>query len=128
MVIVRAVATKKSKNNKEKDVQCTSFFVIVAPQSDMQYPLADFEDIEHAYAITVHKSQGSEYPIAVIPLSACAPMLQTRNMLYTAITRARTYVILVGSKQVLENMVNNDSRAVRYSGLAGRICELIPKE
>ncbi len=93
----------------------------------VQYPLSDFEDIEHAYAVTVHKSQGSEYPIAVIPLSACAPMLQTRNMLYTAITRARTYVILVGSKQILENMVNNDSRAVRYSGLARRIKELIQR-
>ncbi|MBQ7011084.1 MAG: ATP-dependent RecD-like DNA helicase [Clostridia bacterium] len=95
---------------------------------EVKYPFSDFEDLDHAYAITVHKSQGSEYPIVVMPLYPCAPMLQTRNMLYTAITRARTYVILVGSRDVLDTMVHNDSRAVRYSGLARRICELVPKE
>lgn len=92
----------------------------------VKYPLGDFEDLELAYAITVHKSQGSEYPIVVMPLYPCAPMLQTRNMLYTALTRARTYVILVGSRDVLDNMVKNDSQTVRYSGLGRRIRELSP--
>jgi len=92
----------------------------------VQYEFSSFEDIDLAYAVTVHKSQGSEYPIVIMPLYPCAPMLQTRNMLYTALTRAKTYVILVGSRDVLANMVNNDSEAVRYSGLCRRIREHMP--
>ena len=91
------------------------------------YDASDFDDIELAYAITVHKSQGSEYPIVVMPVAPCAPMLQTKNMLYTAITRAKNIVILVGSKEILNNMAKNDICDVRYSGLARRIKEYYPE-
>ena len=91
------------------------------------YDASDFDDIELAYAITVHKSQGSEYPIVVMPIAPCAPMLQTKNMLYTAITRAKNIAILVGSKDILKAMAQNDVCDVRYSGLVRRIKEYYPE-
>lgn len=78
---------------------------------------AMLDDIDHAYAITVHKSQGSEYPIVIIPLYQCAPMLLSRNLLYTAVTRASKMVILVGKQTVLAQMIANDRHAVRCTML-----------
>lgn len=78
---------------------------------------AMLDDIDHAYAITVHKSQGSEYPIVIIPLYQCAPMLLSRNLLYTAVTRASKMVILVGKQSVLAQMVGNDRHTVRCTML-----------
>ena len=75
------------------------------------------EDLEHAYAITVHKSQGSEYPIVVLPLTDFAPVLMTRNLLYTAVTRAKDMVVLIGRKEAMRRMVENDQVRVRYTGL-----------
>lgn len=89
----------------------------------VDYDLAAFENLELAYAVTVHKSQGSEYPIVILPAYSCAPMLLTRNMLYTALTRARTYVILVGDADIVRRMVENDTETTRYSGLTARIRE-----
>lgn len=82
---------------------------------DYEYSMLD--ELEHAYAITVHKSQGSEYPVVIIPLYHCAPMLQSRNLLYTAVTRAAQMVILVGDRGVLKNMVENDYHADRCTML-----------
>lgn len=82
-----------------------------------EYNFSDLEELEHAYAITVHKSQGSEYPVVILPLYNCAPMLLTRNLLYTAVTRASKMVILVGRKSVLSTMVSNDRHTTRYTGL-----------
>lgn len=79
------------------------------------------DELEHAYAITVHKSQGSEYPVVIIPLYRCAPMLLTRNLLYTAITRASKMVILVGSPEILETMVGNERKSKRLTALGERI-------
>lgn len=81
------------------------------------YAFSQLDELEHAYAITVHKSQGSEYPVVILPLYNCAPMLLTRNLLYTAVTRASKMVILVGRKSVLTTMVENDRHAARYTGL-----------
>ncbi len=89
----------------------------------VSYDYAAFEDLDLAYAVTVHKSQGSEYPIVVMPVYPCAPLLLTRNMLYTALTRGKDRVILVGSPDVLKIMVENDRQAVRYSGLRERIAD-----
>lgn len=75
------------------------------------------EELEMAYAITVHKSQGSEYPIVVIPMGSAAPMLLSRNLLYTAVTRAQTMVILVGREGILHTMVENNRQSMRYTGL-----------
>lgn len=93
-----------------------------------EYDLAAFENLELAYAVTVHKSQGNEYPIVIFPAYACAPLLQTRNMLYTALTRAQTYVIIVGDADIVRRMTENDAEATRYSGLTARIRERIPTE
>lgn len=82
-----------------------------------QYEFARLEELEHAYAITIHKSQGSEYPIVIMPLYRCAPQLLTRNLLYTAVTRAQKIVILVGTAQVVQTMVENNRLAKRYTGL-----------
>lgn len=83
----------------------------------VDYDFSLLSELELAYAITVHKSQGSEYPIVIIPLYSCAPMLQSRNLLYTAVTRGARIVILVGKKSVLSRMVETNYRAARYTGL-----------
>jgi exodeoxyribonuclease V alpha subunit len=79
------------------------------------------DELELAYAITVHKSQGSEYPVVIIPMYYCAPMLMSRNLLYTAVTRARRMVILVGKPEVPGIMVNNNREILRYTTLCQRI-------
>ena len=81
------------------------------------------DDLELAYAITVHKSQGSEYPVVIIPMYRCPPMLMTRNLLYTAITRARRMVILVGKAEIAARMVDNNREVLRYTTLVARICD-----
>jgi len=85
------------------------------------YDYAAIEELETAFAMTVHKSQGSEFPIAVIPIGRFPPMLANRNLLYTAITRATTAVVLVGRPRMLCAMVDNDSTDRRNSGLAARL-------
>ena len=86
-----------------------------------RYDFTLLDEIEHAYAVTVHKSQGSEYPIVVIPMYSIPPMLRTRNLLYTAITRAKTMVILVGREEVVADMVENNRHSMRYTGLKQRL-------
>jgi exodeoxyribonuclease V alpha subunit len=81
------------------------------------YDFSLMDELEHAYAITVHKSQGSEYPIVIIPLYNHSPKLLTRNLLYTAVTRAQEMVILVGLSDVAQNMVDNNRQVKRYTGL-----------
>ena len=85
------------------------------------YRREQFEELEHAYAITVHKSQGSEYPVVLMPLYYCGTMLQSRNLLYTAVTRAKKMVILVGRADILEYMVKNNRQEVRYTCLSDRL-------
>ncbi len=87
----------------------------------VSYDFSMLEELEHAYAITVHKSQGSEYPVVILPMYSAAPMLLTRNLLYTAVTRAQKMVILVGKKDVVATMVANDRQALRYTGLGRRL-------
>mgnify|MGYP002618802679 CR=1 FL=1 len=83
----------------------------------VKYEFSQTDDLEHAYAITVHKSQGSEYPVVIIPMYRFAPQLMTRNLLYTAVTRAQNMVILVGREDVVMTMVDNNRQALRYTGL-----------
>ena len=91
--------------------------------AEYSYDLLD--EIELAYAITVHKSQGSEYPVVIIPMYACAPMLLTRNLLYTAVTRAKKMVILVGRSDIPKKMVENNRQILRYTTLKHKICDYI---
>ncbi|MBQ8683050.1 MAG: ATP-dependent RecD-like DNA helicase [Clostridia bacterium] len=81
------------------------------------YTKQDAQDLELAYAITVHKSQGSEFDAVVLPLFRNNPHLCYRNLLYTAVTRAKKLLILVGSKDTAQQMINNDRKTLRYTGL-----------
>ena len=83
----------------------------------VQYDFALLDELEHAYAITVHKSQGSEYPVVILPVYRYSAKLMTRNLLYTAVTRAESMVVLVGSEKEVQNMVDNNRRTKRYTGL-----------
>ena len=87
------------------------------------YEFSLLEDLEHAYAITVHKSQGSEYPIVILPMCSAAPMLLSRNLLYTAVTRAQKMVILVGREDIVAEMVANNRQTMRYTGLCEWLTE-----
>ena len=81
------------------------------------------EELELAYAITVHKSQGSEYPAVIIPLLSGPRLLYTRNLLYTAVTRAKKCLTIVGSDTVFQEMIQNKNEQERYTSLAERIRE-----
>jgi len=87
------------------------------------YPFDQLSELEPAWALTVHKAQGSEYKAVVLAASAGAPQLLVRSVLYTAVTRARELLIIVGDRGVVESMVENDRRLRRYSGLRARLAE-----
>lgn len=88
------------------------------------YAFSQLDELELAYAITIHKSQGSEYPAVIIPLLNGPKMLLTRNLLYTAVTRAKSCVTIVGSERMVQLMIDNESEQKRYTSLAQRIIEL----
>ena len=90
----------------------------------VEYSFKQLEELELAYAITIHKSQGSEYPAVVIPTYSGPRMLMTRNLIYTAVTRARACVCLVGLPGVFQQMVDNALEQKRYCGLKDRIREI----
>ncbi len=90
----------------------------------VRYPYAELDEIELAYAITIHKSQGSEYPAVVLPILGGPRVLLNRNLLYTAVTRARSTVCILGSSQTLMSMVENEEQLKRYTGLKDRIIEI----
>ncbi len=94
----------------------------------VNYTAELLEDLTLAYAITVHKSQGSEFPAVILPLLDGAKVLYTRNLLYTAVTRAKTILIIVGTKERISQMVNNNVTDRRYSGLKYRITEMMSDE
>mgnify|MGYP003092007130 FL=1 len=90
----------------------------------VEYPFKELDQLDLAYAITIHKSQGSEYPAVIIPLLTGPRMLMNRNLLYTAVTRARKCVTLVGDEKAFYNMEANVNEQKRYSGLRDRLEEL----
>lgn len=89
----------------------------------VEYPYKLLEELELAYAITIHKSQGSEYPAVVIPLLTGPRMLMNRNLLYTAVTRAKKCVTIVGNDETFQMMIENNAEQRRYSGLKDRLTE-----
>lgn len=91
--------------------------IVYDDEKVVEYPFKLLEELEHAYAITIHKSQGSEYPAVVIPLLGGPRMLMNRNLLYTAVTRAKKCVTLVGSDMCFAEMEQNVMEQTRYSGL-----------
>ena len=85
------------------------------------YDFIQMDEVELSYAITIHKSQGSEYPVVIMPVLNGPPMLMTRNLLYTAVTRAKSLVALVGSMDTVRSMVANNKEVNRYTGLSEKI-------
>ena len=94
----------------------------------VEYDFSQMDEMELAYAITIHKSQGSEYPAVVIPILGGPRMLMNRNLLYTAVTRAKKCVTLVGSKETVYQMIGNVHEQKRYSGLCQRIHDRMLEE
>jgi len=94
-------------------------------QRRVTYPFSQLDEIELAYAITIHKSQGSEYPAVILPLLSGPRMLFNRNLLYTGVTRARKCVTILGSSDTVNQMINNVSQNKRYTSLHDRIKEII---
>ncbi len=94
---------------------------VVFDDRHVTYDFSGLDELELAYAVTVHKSQGSEYPVVILPLYSAPPMLLTRNLLYTAVTRAQKMVILVGREDIAAQMVQNNRQSMRYTGLCARL-------
>ena len=90
----------------------------------VKYSFNNLDELELAYAITVHKSQGSEFPVVIVPMCTFPPMLMCRNLFYTAVTRAKKMVVLVGSKESVARMVSNENEAKRYTGLTEKLLKL----
>ena len=94
----------------------------------VDYPYQSLEDLELAYAVTIHKSQGSEYPAVLLPLLSGPKMLMTRNLLYTAVTRAKSCVVILGSEEAVREMIENQSEQLRFTSLDERIREICGEE
>lgn len=88
---------------------------------EVWYQYSELDQIEHSYAITVHKAQGSEFDVVLMPISQTAPMLLTRNLLYTGMTRARKLLIIIGNKNIIDFMINNVDNKKRNTGLAYKL-------
>ena len=93
-------------------------------QRRVTYPFSLLEELELCYAITIHKSQGSEYPAVILPLMGGPRQLFNRNLLYTGITRAKRCVTILGQSETVREMIANESENRRYSALAARIREM----
>lgn len=102
--------------------QCLT--VIFDENKEVDYPFSSLDEIELAYAVTIHKSQGSEYPAVVLPLLQGPRMLFNRNLLYTAVTRAKKCVTILGSSECVYGMIANERSNVRYCSLVSRIVEV----
>jgi exodeoxyribonuclease V alpha subunit len=123
------------RNNYDKDVYNGDMGIITAVDLEMQkltimmdgraviYDFLELDELVHAFAISVHKSQGSEFPAVVIPMLTSHYMMLQRNLLYTAITRARRLVVLVGQPKAIAMAVRNDQVAARYTGLRSRLLQ-----
>ena len=98
--------------------------VLFDESREVRYPFDQTDELDLAYALTIHKSQGSEYPAVVLPLNGGPRMLMNRNLLYTAVTRAKTCVVVVGSPECFLQMIENVSEQKRYSGLLWQLRDL----
>ena len=103
------------------DPERNTLTVLFDEDKEVEYEAGDLESLEPAYCLSVHKSQGSEFPVIVMPVTGGPPMLLTRNLLYTAMTRAKSMVVLVGSEEIIRRMVENNHVARRYTTLAFRL-------
>jgi exodeoxyribonuclease V alpha subunit len=95
--------------------------VLTDEEESVDYAFDELDELAHAYAVTIHRSQGSEYPAVVIPLTTGSWMMLRRNLLYTAITRAKKLVVLVGSRRALAVAVRTAGAGRRHTGLTHRL-------
>jgi len=102
-------------------VKDRTMIVIFDDERECEYTFSDLDKLDLAYAVTVHKSQGCEFPIIIMPVCHFAPQLMCRNLLYTAVTRAKTLVVLVGNKDTVSVMINNNDEKKRFTGLCSKI-------
>lgn len=109
---------------KEINEYAQTVLVEFEEQRRVTYSFSQMEEVELAYAITIHKSQGSEYPAVIMPLLGGPRMLFNRNLLYTGVTRAKDCVTILGSREVVEEMIENESETKRYTSLDVRIREM----
>ncbi len=113
---------------KDIDIRNQLLTVMFDENKQVDYNFSDLDELELAYAVTIHKSQGSEYPAIIIPILSGPRMLLNRNLLYTAVTRARKCVTLLGSFETISEMIDNDEINARYSGFTDRIGEVFDIE
>lgn len=123
----------QTRNNYDKEVyngdigrvysidQADETLLVEVDGQIIEYTKADVEELVHAFAISVHKSQGAEYPVVVLPVMSQHYMMLQRNLLYTAVTRAKKMVVLVGTRKAIAIAVNNNRVAQRYSALSWRL-------
>ena len=110
---------------KEIDDYNEEVVVLLDDDKEVRYPYNLLDELELSYAVTIHKSQGSEYPAVVMPLFSGPRVLMNRNLLYTAVTRAKNCVVIVGSGRMVESMILNNDEQKRYSSLDVRLNELL---
>lgn len=102
-----------------------NIIIIFDDEREVVYEGVNMEELDLAYAITIHKSQGSEFPVVVMPVFMGPPLLMNRNLFYTGITRAKQLVVLVGMRKAIHSMIRNDKGFERYSGLKWRIMDIM---
>ena len=91
----------------------------------VEYEFNQLDELELAYAVTIHKSQGSEYPVVILPIHSGPPMLLSRNLLYTAVTRAKKMVVGVGLVETMHRMIDNNREIERYSSLGRHLKQML---
>ena len=109
------------------DADSDTMTIVFDDVKKIEYQRENFSELTLAYASTVHKSQGSEFPAVIIPLHSAPFMLMTRNIIYTGITRASRMVVLVGEIKYLKTMVENNHQNKRYSSLDRKLIETMEK-
>lgn len=113
----------ESINDEEKTLT-----VVFDDERKVVYDYIYLDELELAYAITIHKSQGSEFKVIITPAFMGSPLLMNKNLLYTAITRAKELVVVVGVPKALQYMITNDKSVSRYSSLKNRIVDITSNE
>lgn len=109
---------------KEIDEDAKQIKVMFDDKKISWYAYTELEQLEHSYSITIHKSQGSEFDVVILPLSMSSPMLLTRNLLYTGLTRAKKLLIVIGPEKIIDFMVQNTDSKIRNTGLKYKLTEI----
>ena len=106
-----------------ENIYSTDKIMVIVFDDDktVEYPFSNLDELDLAYAVTVHKSQGNEFPVVIMPVCGFPPMLMCRNLFYTAVTRAKDMVVLVGNEEAIKYMTDNNRENSRYTGLCSKL-------